>query len=203
MSEDGLHPSAQDAAWASIITPLTIEQLDLFCTDIERLFRVNPFIEIDHWHQLDPHRYEVSGRNFSQDPAFDFSFEMTVHKQANEIRIDYSEGLKSSTRFSMENDEAGSKLTITEDYSSHSEEERRQRLGEVDKSLVKWAGDLRAYIVMWNRWSWLAPWRWYMRHVWQPMKPSARRIVYMLIWISAAEAALIALGFAIYWLEFS
>jgi hypothetical protein len=42
-----------------------------------------------------------------------------------------------------------------------------------------------------------------MRRIWQPMKPSARRITYMLLWISLAEVALIALGVAIYFVEFA
>jgi hypothetical protein len=42
-----------------------------------------------------------------------------------------------------------------------------------------------------------------MRRVWQPMKPTARRISYMLVWISLFEIALIALGVAIYFSEYA
>ncbi len=42
-----------------------------------------------------------------------------------------------------------------------------------------------------------------MKRVWQPMKPSGRRITYMLLWISLVEIALIALGAGIYWSEYT
>ncbi|MES9902269.1 MAG: hypothetical protein ABW168_06250 [Sedimenticola sp.] len=66
---------------------------------------------------------------------------------------------------------------------------------------MKWGEDLQAYLVHWNRWSGFAPWRWYMRRIWLPMKPSARRITYILLWISLVEVALILLGAGVYWSE--
>jgi len=119
------------------------------------------------------------------------------------VIIHYLNSLKSTTRINVETDPLGSKLTITEDYSQLSEEERQARLPEVDKSLPQWANDLQAYLLMWNRWSWFGPWRWYMRRIWQPLKPMGRRIVYMFIWISIVEIALIALGVGIYWAEYT
>jgi hypothetical protein len=34
----------KDAAWATINTPLEVNELKLFCQDIERLFRINPML---------------------------------------------------------------------------------------------------------------------------------------------------------------
>jgi hypothetical protein len=42
-----------------------------------------------------------------------------------------------------------------------------------------------------------------VERVWLPMKPSARRITFLVLVIGLADIALIALGFAIYWLEFA
>ena len=82
-------------------------------------------------------------------------------------------------------------------------EERENQLGEVDKSLVSWVNYLQRFLMMWNRWNRLRPWRWYMHSVWQPMKPMGRRITYILLWITLAEIALISLGAAIWFAEFS
>ena len=65
-----------------------------------------------------------------------------------------------------------------------------------------WAEYLQRYLLMWVRWRRFGMWRWYMRRVWQPMKPASRRITYILLWISVVEIALIALGVAIYFIEY-
>ena len=194
---------AEDVAWATLQTPLTEKQLKDFCQDVERLFRINPYLEFKEWRQLGENQYYASGRNISQEPAFEFDYELSVKSLPQGLQVDYSQGLKTSTRFTVEDAEMGGKLTIVDDYSGSSKAERENRLGEVDKSLVKWANDIQTYIIQWQRWSWLAPWRWYMRRVWQPLKPTARRIVYMLLWITLVEIALIALGVGIYLAEYS
>ncbi len=202
MSNVLLPVDSDDAAWAILQTPLTETQLLDFCQDIERLFRINPYLEFKDWRQLDENRYYASGRNISQVPAFEFGHELTVSSLPQGLQVSYSQGLKTSTRFIIESADKGCKLTIVDDYSGKSRAEREERLGEVDKSLVKWANDIQAYLAMWQRWSWLSPWRWYMRRIWQPLKPTARRIVYMLMWITVVEIALIALGASIYWAEY-
>lgn len=193
----------EDAAWASINTPLDVDALKSFCLDIERLFRINPMLEFEKWQSLGNGRYFFSGRNISQEPAFEFEFELQAKELPEGLQIDYSQGLKSSTTIKIEPAEQGSKLTIVDSYEGSSEEERRSRMGEVDKSLITWAHYLQKFTLSWNRWSWFAPWRWYMHRVWQPMKPAGRRITYMLLWITAAEIALIALGVGIYWAEYT
>lgn len=57
----------------------------------------------------------------------------------------------------------------------------------MDKSLQAWGVALRAYFLRLKRWSWLPGWRWYMRRVWVPMKPSSRRIAWLLCLITAVE----------------
>lgn len=203
MSASETPTESEDVAWASIRTPLSEEQLLDFCQDIERLFRINPFLEFNNWSRLGNNKYRTSGRNISQDPAFNFESELSIDPQKDGLVVSYSAGLKSATHFKIEPDAVGSKLTVTEYYDRLSQEERQQRLHEVDKSLVKWVSDIQLYIMSWRKWSWLVPWRWYMQRIWQPLKPSGRRVLYMLLWISLAEVVLIALGFAIYWIEFT
>lgn len=193
----------QDTAWASFQTLLQPQVLREFCSDIERLFRINPYLEFTTWEKAGDNRYRFIGRNSSQDPAFDFDYLLTVTETHDAVTVSYDGALKTSTTFQVTPAELGAKLTITEDYSGSTPEQREARLHEVDKSLITWARDLQKYLLMWRRWSWLHPWRWYMRRIWQPMKPMGRRIVYMFIWISIVEIALIALGVAIYWAEYT
>jgi hypothetical protein len=73
------------------------------------------------------------------------------------------------------------------------------RAGEVDLSLNAWGRRLHDYLKQWARWHRVAPWRWYIRRVWQPMKPSARRIVWR-IWMVSAFEALAASLLLVIWL---
>jgi hypothetical protein len=196
--------SNEDIAWVSFLTPLSVSALvDFFQKDIERLLRINPFLEFKEWRDLGENRFHFIVRNLSQDDSFELDTEFTYEIQPAGLKLEYKNGIKLSTTFQIESAEEGSKLTITDYYNPHlSEEEKRAQLGEVDKSLQVWASDLQQYLIRWNKWSRFAPWRWYMTKVWQPMKPTARRITYMLLWISLIEIALILLGVGIYFTEF-
>lgn len=195
-------PVADDAAWAALNTPLTVEALQTFCADVERLLRINPMLEFSSFAQLTTHCYRMTGRNISQSPPFEFDVSFSVIETADGLRLDYEEGIKSSTTFSIEPTPQGSRLTITDRYERLPLTEREQHLHEVDKSLVVWANYLQQFLLSWSRWARFGWWRWYMRRIWQPMKPAARRITYMLLWITLVEIALIALGVAIYFVEY-
>ena len=203
MNEMVSEPLAEDAAWAAVNTPLPVDELKVFCRDAERLLRINPMLEFSKFQQGDRNRYRCSGRNISQEPPFEFDVAFSVTELPDGLRIDYDSGIKSSTVLRIEPAPQGSKLTITDHYERLPLEQREQHLDEVDKSLVVWAEYLQRYLLMWARWRRFAWWRWYMRRVWQPMKPTSRRITYILLWISAVEIALIALGVAIYFLEYA
>ena len=202
MNEMVTPPVAEDAAWASINTPLSVEELTSFCHDVERLFRINPMLEFQQFNTLDAQRYAFSGRNISQETPFEFDITFSVTELPDGLQIDYDQGIKSKSLFKIEPAPQGSKLTITDYYERLPAEQREQHLHEVDKSLLVWAKYLQSYLVTWSRWSGIGPWRWYMRRIWQPMKPTARRITYALLWITVVEIALIALGVAIYFIEF-
>ena len=199
-------PSAEntenDSAWASVITPLSAEALTEFCADTERLFRINPMLVFTRWEQTSENCFAFSGENSSQEKAFEFEFGLTVSRLDDGYRIDYDKGVKSSTVIKIEAAEQGSKLTITDRYDRLSASERESHLHEVDQSIVVWVEYLQKFCISWNSWSRFAPWRWYMRRIWQPMKPTARRITYMLLWITVVEVALLALGAAVYFNEF-
>lgn len=194
---------ADDAAWAAINTPLSTEDLMTFCQDIERLFRINPMLEFKAWETLSDNRYRMAVKNIShKEKPFELDVKMNVEKKEDEITIHYENGIKKKTIIKIEPSEYGSRLTITDNYTGLSEDERQSHLHEVDKSLVNWANYLQRFLITWKKWSKFALWRWYMRRIWQPMKPTGRRVTYMLLWITLAEVALITLGAGIYLSEF-
>lgn len=203
--QENSRSNEKDAAWASINTPLHIDSLLVFIQDVERLFKINPMLEFKQWETLGASCYIMTGRNLSQETPFDFNTKLHVTHKTNGMEIEYENGIKSHTTIEiepieLENGKQGSKLTIIDSYS---EIDNNNALVEVDKSLVIWVTDLQRYLINWRRWSSLKLWRWYMQRVWLPMKPTARRITYMLLWISVVEVALITLGVAIYLAEYA
>ena len=171
--------AADDAAWAAVNTPLSVDELKTFCQDIERLFRINPMLEFNAWEKLSDNRYRMAVKNISQEQPFEIDVELEVEHQDDEI-----------------------KLTLIDEYGL-SEAERNEKINEVDKSLVNWADYLQRYLIVWKKWSKHGWWRWYMKRIWQPMKPTGRRITYMFLWITLVEIALIVLGAGIYWSEYT
>lgn len=202
MKEDMAQNAAtqRDAAWCTVPTSLSLDELQHFCLDTERLLRINPLYEFSDWQVLSDNHYHFNGQNLSNEQAIDVG----IRREECDGGFDllYETGLRQRTEFRFTATEEGCELLITDCYSEQLDDaEREARLVEVDHSLVPWAKDLQQYLLSWQRWKWCAPWRWYMRRVWQPMKPTARRISYMLIWISVAEIVAFLLVFLIFWLE--
>lgn len=195
--------AADDAAWAAINTPLSVEELNIFCQDIERLFRINPMLEFNNWENLSNNHYRMAVKNISHEEPFEIDVEINVEHQDNEITLHYSNGIKKTTALKIEPSEYGSKLTITDNYDGLSEEKRQSHLHEVDKSLINWVNYLQRFLITWNKWSKFGLWRWYMKRIWQPMKPTARRVTYMILWVTLVEIALITLGVGLYFSEYS
>lgn len=194
-----IEPAAADAAWVSVDTPLTVAQLAEFCRDLERLYRINPYLEFRHWRDAGEGRYAAAWRNGGN--TRNFAFELAVeHNSDRDFIVRYDYGIKRSTQFRIEPSPVGSRLIITDDYSGAAAPDALET-GEIDRSLHGWGMALHQYLQREARWSRYALWRWYMRRVWLPMKPAARRITFMLLVITAAEVAVIALVMAVYWAE--
>jgi hypothetical protein len=196
MSGNGAPPGA-DAAWVVLDTPLDPAALAAFCADVERLYRINPFLEFVSWTQDAPGRFRAEVINHSNGRRLWIKGRFT-RTAAHTWRVDYAEGLKISTRLEIEPVPAGSRLTITDAYGPAAGEQA----AEVDRSLHAWGVALKAHLERDRRWGWLPFYRWAVERVWLPMKPSARRITFLVLVIAIADIALIALGFAIYWLEY-
>jgi hypothetical protein len=195
-----IEPSAVDAAWVSVETPLSAARLAEFCRDVERLYRINPYLEFRRWAREGTAGFDASWRNLSNQRDLDLRLTLE-HGSDREFAVRYDRGLKTSTRFSIEDTPRGSRLVITDDYNG-AERSGAIDISEVDKSLHAWGVALHEYLRREARWGRYALWRWYMRRVWLPMKPAARRITFVILVVTLGEIALIALVMAIYWVEY-
>lgn len=164
-------------------------------------------LNVRHWRFLDANRYFFAGQNISQPMPFDFELILTVRQLSNGLQIEYDQGVKSRTTFTIGPIRAlpgsSSSLTITDYYDGLPESERVQQIHRIDKSISIWAHDLQRYLFNWHRWSNYRLWRWYMQRIWQPMTPMGRRITAILLWVTAFELALVLLGAAIYYLDYA
>ena len=196
----GSGPAPADAAWVTVDSPLPMETLREFCRDVERLYRINPCLEIAAWRPIADDTFRAAWRNTSnqQDVALDLRIE---RESVDAFEVAYSQGLKRCTRFVLAPAAAGSRLTITDDYSGVPEEERARRVAEVDPTLVAWGWALHAYLRRERRWRRNAVYRWYMRRIWLPMKPGARRITTLLVLVTAAEFLIVLFVGLIWWIE--
>lgn len=191
-------PPGPDAAWVVLETPLAPARLAAFCGDLERLYRINPFLEFASWKQDAPDRFRAEVLNHSNAQRTVLAARVT-RTSDRAFRVDYQEGLKKSTRFEIQPAPSGSRLTITDEYGPAG---ARAPDPGVDRSLHAWGVALKSYLERDRRWGWLPLYRWATDRVWLPMKPAARRITFLVLVIALADVLLIALGFAIYWLEF-
>lgn len=191
--------TGHNVAWVVVPSPLESSALRRFCGDVERLFRINPYLEFAAWSAIGTDRYRACWRNQTNKQSFDMDLHVTPTDDG--LLVNYGSGLKRTTRFSVAGTDTGSTLTIIDDYAEVSEEEAAARLGEVDRSLKAWGEALRVYLTQEQRWSRFAPYRWY-RALWLRLKPSARRIATLLILFSLAELVFVAFVALIYWIEF-
>ncbi len=199
MTED-TSENRKDAAWVIIDTPFSSAELRLFLADVERLYRINSMLVFEEWRETGDQQYLLKARNLSNGRRLDTTLD--VESTGDGVTVRYSEGLRLATSFRIDAPADGNaKLVVTDDYSGHSLAEREARIDEVDKGLVQWGGQLHRYLHQWKRWSWLPGWQFYMRRIWQPMSPMARRITFMLAIITVAEFVLFLMVFSIFWLE--
>jgi hypothetical protein len=190
----------EDSSSVVIEVPLGLEALRAYCDDLERLYRINPYLEIQSWDPLGPDAVRVAWRNLSNDRADQLELRRE-RDSPDAFSVGFSHGIKRATRFVTEATDSGSRLTISDDYGGLSQAERERRIAEVDKSLVAWGWALHAYLRRERRFGGIALWRWALRRVWLPMRPAARRISALIVLVSLAEFLFFLLVALIYWIE--
>lgn len=191
--------ASADSAWVVIDTPLEPQALADFCRDLERLYRINPYLEFRSWQRMEDGQIRAVFRNLSNRRESDLKIR-AEHKSEFDFTVRYDHGVKRSTRFEIAAAPGGSRLRITDDY-TRSTPGTPADPDEADKSLHAWGVALQTYLKRESRWGKSAIWRCYMRRVWIPMKPAARRITFIILMVTLAEIALFALVMAIYWIE--
>jgi hypothetical protein len=189
-----------DSAWVAIETPFDIKRMSSFLDDVERLFRINSQLVFEDWQSLGNGEYQFTAENLINEKTTTTKFKAIY--EGDTLTLTYRGGLKTTTTFRLDPKPDGTAdLTITDDYSGTPAAERHDRLDEVDKSLIQWGRDLRLYLLNWKKWAWLPGWKWYIRRAWQPMRPMARRICYLLIMVTILEFIAFLMVFTIFWLE--
>ena len=184
-------PPGPDAAWVVIEAPLAAADLAAFCSDLERLYRINPFLEFASWQQSGAGRFRAVLLNHSNHQHA--VLEGAIARLSElAFRIDFKDGIKQCTRLEVQPGEGGSRLTITDEYRSPAGAAPLAP-AQVDRSLHAWGVALKAYLERDRRWGRLPLYRWYVRRVWLPMKPAARRITFLILVIGLADLLLIAL----------
>ena len=190
----------EDKAWVTIQTTFRPDTLRDFCRDLERLYRINPYLEFRVWKETGLGQFHTEFRNLSNER--DFSLDLTLVPESDSaFQVRYAQGIKAATRFELNATQRGSSLTITDDYGQLPADERARHLDEVDKSLPAWGQAISDYLRRHKRWGWIAPWRWYMRRLWVPMKPSVRRITWLIVLITVVEFFFFVFVALLWWIE--
>lgn len=189
---------SSDAAWVTIKSVLPVNQVKQIMSDVEVVFRLNPFYYIDSWDKQNE-KTSIKFRNMSNNQAVEQSF-MTSNTD-NELTISYEGGIKTRTIIRVEQDGDGSRILLIDDYSGMSDTEREQHAEKADRSLQKWGEAIFTHLQRIKKWSWLPGWQFYMRRIWMPMNPSGRRVLWMLYIITLAEFAFILLLVGIWAIE--
>ena len=204
--------SDQDAAWVTITTPLTAAQLFEFISDVQRLFRLNPYLQIHQWETdanglCEGSRIKIKYLNEMNGVARELLITVTGLKAGLGYSLNYSEGLKRATEFGVETKSDGSADLLIKDYYHRVEEtlsvtEKETRLAEVDRSLSPWGVAIRQHLLKLQRWAWLPFYRSLRERFWLGMPPRSRRISRLIIWITALEFFAFLFVFLIYWIEY-
>ncbi|MDP1682623.1 MAG: hypothetical protein Q8L39_12715 [Burkholderiales bacterium] len=205
--------SSQDAAWVNVETPLTSAQLFEFITDAERLFRLNPYLEIHAWQSAQRNmteggRIRLKYLNEMNGVAREMDVTVSEFKLGVGYTLNYSEGLKRATEIKVEARGQGAELLIkdwyhaVEEKSDQTPEEREARLAEADRSLTPWGVAIRQHLLSLARWNWLPFYRPLRESFWLTMAPRNRRISRLIIWITALEFFAFLFVFLIYWIEY-
>jgi len=196
---DTANRDAGDQARAETDIPLAADDLFAFIADIERLFRLNPHLEIETW-QAAPGGFHLAAKNETNECRVDTVAHIALERQARSITIRYETGLKRFTTLSVLPDGAGSRLVAVDHYPVI-EDPQDPRVAEVDRSLVPWIAAIRHHLVRRARWGGMPGWRWWNEGFMLAMPPRQRRIVRMILWVSVLEFIVFLFVAAIFWLE--
>jgi len=180
---------AGDSAHAETTLPLPAADLADFVRDVERLWRLNPHLEIRDWQpREDGFSYAAHDERDGRPIAAWVTVDTVRDGPGCHLILTYAAGLRQSTEISVHPVAEGAHLVVIDHY-PHIEDPQDPRLAEVDRTLVPWVAAIRRHLLARRRWSWLPGWHWWNEHFLLHMAPRSRRIVRLLVWISVLEFA--------------
>ena len=203
--------SEEDFASVSIDLPLSQNNIYSFIKEIDRLYRINPYLEIKSWKEIEKDEIN-SGKSINAELLNEMNgmhqaltLSLSEIEPGKSISIKYDSGIKQETIFSVVGiTDTSCKLTIKELYLADlSETEKNARLNEVDKSLVPWGEAIHGYFARRRRWGKLPLFSWLQDQFWLGMPPRHRRIARLVLWTTVLEFVVFIFVFVIYWLELS
>lgn len=172
-----------NAAWVEAEMPLAPAALLEFLDDLQRVWRLNPYLAIESWQEGDGGFLlcadnEANGRRV----------EVRARREAlpDGFRLRYDNGLKQSSEFTVAPRAAGSLLRVVERYAPVDGPDD-PRAAESDRSLVPWIAALRRHIVARVRWGRLPGWHWWSERFMLSMPPRQRGIVRLIVWATLIE----------------
>ncbi len=187
---------AGDTACAETELPLAPAALLEFLSNSERLFRLNPHLEIETWQSV-PGGFRLVAQNESNGRRIELTARIAVTTATGTLALSYDGGLKQGMTLAIEPVATGARLIVTEHY-PRVEDPQDPRLVDVDRSLVPWVTAIRRHLIQRQRWGWLPGWQWWNERFMLGMPPRHRRIVWLLIWTTLLEF-IVFLGVVIIW----
>jgi hypothetical protein len=196
----GAGSALEDSVRAETSVPFSADDVYDFISDIERLLRLNPHLEIDTWQRMSD-GMRLAALNETTGRRIETVVRVETAGETRTIVLSYAAGLKQATTLTVEyGDGHGCRLVLTEHYPVI-EDAQDPRIAEVDRSLVPWVDAIRRHLLGRQRWGWLPGWRWWHEQFIPGMAPRQRRIVRMIIWVSVLEFVVFLLIAAIFWTE--
>lgn len=175
--------AAENAAWVRIELPLAPQQALDYARNVERLLRLNPHLDIARFEGEAEGRYRLEGLNEMNGHAV--SCGLTLQDDgADGFSLRYDRGLKLATEVRATAHGGGTLLTVRETYRQPGSE---AELAEVDRSLTPWGVAIRRHFLGFARWGRLPFYRWWRERIWLGMRPRERRVVRLVVWITAIE----------------
>lgn len=196
----GTNSAQEDLARAETQVPIDADAMFEFVSDIERLLRLNPHLDIETWQRM-PDGMRLAAQNETTGRRIETAVCVKTTPASRSIILSYADGLKRATTLAVESgDGQGCRFVVTEHYPSI-EDAQDPRVAEVDRSLIPWVNAIRHHLLDRKRWGWLPGYDWWAGRFMLGMPPRQRRIVRMIIWISLLEFVVFVFVAAIFWLE--
>ncbi len=196
----GTDVAHEDHARAETRVPIDADAMFEFVSDIERLLRLNPHLEIEAWQHI-PDGMRLTAQNETTGKRIQTTVRIETTPATRSIVLTYAEGLKHATTLAVDSgDGHGCRLVVTEHYPVI-EDMQDPRVAEVDRSLIPWVNAIRRHLLGRRRWGWLPGWHWWHERFLPGMAPRQRRIVRMIVWVSLLEFIVFLFVAAIFWLE--